>query len=131
MSKTTHFIAAGALVLVGALASGPSQARDNVHWSIGIHLPLDPYGATIGTTIGNTRPVVVQPAPVYYAPPPVYYAPPPVYYAPPPFYYAPAPVIYRPAPVYYRPYAHGAYLPAPVHQHRHGGWNRHGGRHDR
>jgi PXPV repeat (3 copies) len=130
MSKTTHFIAAGALALVGVLASGLAQARDNVHWSIGIHLPLDPYGATIGTTIGNSRPVIVQPAPVYYAPPPVYYAPPPVYYAP-------APVIYRPAPVYYRHYRHyrpdarGAYRPAPVHGHRHDGWRRHGGRHDR
>jgi hypothetical protein len=124
MIKTTHFIAAGTLALVGMLASGPSQARDNVHWSIGINVPLDPYGATIGTTIGNTRPVIVQPAPVYYAPPPVYYAPPPVYYAP-------APVVYGPAPIYYRPYAHGVYMPAPVYVQRHGGWRRHGEWHDR
>jgi hypothetical protein len=120
MSRNLKFIAAGALALAGALVTGVAQARDNVQWSIGINVPIDPYGAVLGTTIGNARPVYVQPAPVYYAPAPVYYAPAPVYYAP-------APVFYRAQPVYYRPHHYGAYLP-PVYMQppRHGGWGRHG-----
>jgi len=121
VEQSLRFIAAGALALAGALTTGLAQARDNVQWSIGINLPLDPYGASIATTIGNTRPLYVQPAPIYYAPPPVYYAPAPVYYAP-------GPVVYRPAPVYYRPYRRAEMLPSPVYVQplRHGGWRKHG-----
>ena len=99
MSKTKAFVLA-AVAIAGTLAAGVAAARDNVYWSVGIHAPLDPYGASIGTTISNARPVYVAPAPVYYAPPPVYVAPPPVVYRPAPVYYAPAPV-YVPQPVYY------------------------------
>ena len=105
MTKTQATLA-GLLALAGALAAGTAQARDNVYWSIGIHAPLDPYGASIGTTFSNHRPV--------YAPAPVYVAPAPVYY------YAPAPrVVYRPVPVYVEP--------APVYVVRGDGW--HGPRH--
>jgi hypothetical protein len=94
MSKARASIVA-ALAVTAALAAGTAQARDNVYWSIGIHAPLDPYGATIGTTFSNARPAY---GPVYLQPAPVYYAPPPVYY------YEPAPrVVYRPAPVYVAP----------------------------
>jgi len=128
MSRNLKFIAAAALALAGALTTGVAQARDNVQWSIGINVPIDPYGAVLGTTIGNARPVYVRPAPVYYAPAPVYYGPAPVYYAPASVYYAPAPVVYGPQPVYYRPHRHGATLPQPVYVQptRHGGWGRHG-----
>jgi hypothetical protein len=126
MNKRLNFIVASGLVLAGTFATDMAVARDNVQWSIGINLPLDPYGASIGTTIGNTRPVYVQPAPVYFAPPPVYYAPAPVYYGP-------APVYYRPAPIYYRPHPRAVVLPAPVYvqPQRHGGWRRQGRDHDR
>ena len=128
MRKSSKFLVAGALALAGAFGAGAAQARDNVYWSLGIHLPLDHYGTTIGTTIGNARPVYVQPAPVYYEPP-VYYAPAPVVYAPAPIYYQPRPrVVYAPAPVY-----------VPVHRygpgHGRGHWRDHdhdrGGRHHR
>ncbi len=71
-------IAAGLLAL-GSVFAGTAHAAD-VHWSIGINLPV------VGTVISN--------APVYHAPRPVY-GPPPV------MVYEPAPrVVYRPVPVY-------------------------------
>lgn len=126
MRKSSKFLVASALALAGALGAGVVQARDNVYWSLGIHLPLDHYGTTIGTTIGNARPVYLQPAPVYYEPP-VYYAPAPVVYAPAPIYYQPRPrVVYAPAPVYVPVYRHGK-------GHGRGHWRDHdrGGHHHR
>lgn len=109
MRKSTKFIFASSLALAGAVTAGVAQARDNVYWSVGIHLPLDPYGATIGTTIGNARPLYVRPAPIYYEPAPIYYAPPPVVYSTPPvYYYQPYPrVVYMSQPVYVPVYRHG------------------------
>jgi hypothetical protein len=101
VSKIQGFIVV-ALALAGSLWTGGAQARDNVYWSIGIHAPLDPYGASIGTTISNARPVAVYPAPVYVAPAPAYYYPPPPR------------VVYRPVPVYVEP--------APVYMVRGDGW---------
>lgn len=120
MNMPSKWIAAGVLAVAGVLAAGPAEARDHVSWSIGLNLPINPYGASIGTTIGNGpvyAPVYVQPAPVYYAPAPVYYAPAPVYYAPAPAYYAPPPA-------YYRPHQHRrVVMPAPVYMApRHAGY---------
>ena len=85
-----------ALGLLGAAALGASttvQARDNIHWSVGIGGP----GVSVG--VGNA-PMYFAPQPVYVQPAPVYVAPRPVYVAPPrPYYYQPE-VVY-PAPVYY------------------------------
>lgn len=94
---------AALLALAGLLGAGSAHAGGNVYWSVGIHAPLDPFGASIGTTISNAPRVVYRPAPVYLAPAPVYMAPPPPVYYPAPVYYKPAPrVVYvqRPAPVY-------------------------------
>jgi hypothetical protein len=117
-------LAVSAVSLGAMLAAPAAHAGGNVSWSIDIRAPLDPYGATIGTTIGNAPRHVYHPAPVVYAPP-VVVAPAPVYYAPPPVYYAPRPrVIY--APVAYRP---ARVLPAPVYvPYRHGHQHH---RHDR
>lgn len=110
MSKAKASLVA-ALAVAGALVTGAAQARDNVYWSIGINAPLDPYGASIGTTISN-GPVYVRPAPVYYPAPPVYYAPPPVVYRPAPVYYVPPPV-----------YVGGGYYDGwHHHRHHHRGW---------
>lgn len=90
-----RFLALGFLGAMALGASSVAQARDNVHWSIGVGAP----GISVG--VGNAphyyapQPVYVQPAPVYVAPRPVYVAPPPVYYQP--------GVVYGPAPVYYEP----------------------------
>lgn len=81
---TIATLAAGAWAL--SAVGSQAHARDNVHWSIGVHAP--------GVVVGASN------APRYYAPPPVYYSPPPVYYAPRPIYYAPPPVYYAPRPVY-------------------------------
>lgn len=129
MRKSTKVIIATALVLVGAVVAGVAQARDNVHWSVGIHVPLDPYGATIGTTIGNAHPVYLRPAPVYYEPSPIYYAPPPVVYSGAPVYYYQARprVVYVPQPIYVPVYRHGH----RGHGHRGHGHHRGGGYHGR
>jgi hypothetical protein len=73
-------IAAGLLAL-GSVFAGTAHAAD-VHWSIGINLPV------VGTVVSN--------APVYHGQRPVYMpAPAPV------VVYQPAPrVVYRPVPVY-------------------------------
>lgn len=117
-----------AALLGGAtlLASAAAQARGDIWWSIGINAPLDPYGASIGTTISNAPrhyhygpPVVVAP-PIYYQPAPIYYRPAPIVYAP-PAYYRPAPVYYGPAPVHVH----------PRHYDKHPRWHKHWKRHDR
>ena len=111
-----------AVAALGLAAAGGAQARD-VYWSVGIDAAP---GVSVG--VGNSRPVIVQPAPVY-VPPPVIYAPPPqVVYAPPPQvvypgYYAARPVIVQ-GPVYraYGGHYHGQ------HWRAHGGRG-HGGKH--
>jgi hypothetical protein len=117
MTSKKPLLATLALSAAGLFAAPAAHAGGNVFWSIDIRAPLDPYGASIGTTIGNAPRHVYRPAPVVYAPP-VVVAPAPVYYAPPPVYYAPPPrVVY--APVVYRP---ARVLPAPVYvpyRHRH------------
>ena len=111
----TLFHKALAVAALGLAAAGGAQAKD-VYWSVGVDAAP---GVSVG--VGNTRPVIVQPAPVY-VPPPVIYAPPPqVVYAPPPQvvypgYYAARPVVVQ-GPVYR---AYGG--------HYHGGhWRAHGG----
>jgi hypothetical protein len=107
-AETEHlvkrFIALAVAAVGCALATGAAHAGSNVHWSVGINVPV---GAVM-----SSAPVYVEPAPVY-APGPVVYAPAPVYVAPPPpvyvvprVVYAPAPVIYRPVPVVAYPYRH-------------------------
>lgn len=96
------------------LAAASAHAGGNVFWSIGINAPLDPYGASIGTTISN-GPGYHHPAPAYVESAPIYYAPAPVYYAP--------PVFVRPRPIYY-------HAPAPVYaqpRHHHPHWWKHRG----
>jgi len=113
-----------AVAALGLAAAGGAQARD-VYWSVGIDAAP---GVSVG--VGNSRPVIVQPAPVYVAPPPVVYAPPPqVVYAPAPQvvypagYLAARPVIVQ-GPVYraYGGHYHGQ------HWRAHGGRG-HGGKH--
>lgn len=148
MHATTRLgaLLAGAALLAG---SGAAQAGGNVYWSVGIQAPLDPYGATIGTTISNAplyrpAPVVVVPAaPVYVRPAPVYAPPVAVYYPPAPVVYtAPRSIVVRPAPVYVaRPPVYEGWHyrgQGPRWQHRHDRderWDRRdhrrGDRHDR
>jgi hypothetical protein len=90
--------AAVAVALAGAFGAGLAQARNDVHWSLSLDLPLPPLPF-----------VVVRPAPTY----PAYPAYPqaPVYEQPAPVYVQPAPVYYensgygRPVPVFTRPHA--------------------------
>jgi hypothetical protein len=103
-------LAAAALVALAAVGTA-AQARDDVHWSLGVQAAP---GVTLG--VGNTRPVVVTPAPVYVAPQPVYMAPRPVIVTP-----APA-VVVRPAPIIYEE----TYVVRPGHDHRHGHGHGHG-----
>ena len=122
MYKRQLFHKVLAVAALGLAAAGGAQARD-VYWSVGIDAAP---GVSVG--VGNSRPVIVQPAPVY-VPPPVIYAPPPqVVYAPPPQvvypgYYAARPVIVQ-GPVYraYGGHYHGQ------HWRAHGGRG-HGGKH--
>ena len=97
-ARSTRILAlAGAAALA---AFGTAAHAGNVHWSVGINLPI-----------------AVAPAPVYVAAAPVYVAPAPVVVAPAPVYVAPAPVVIAPRPVVYaRPVV---VLPAPVY-YRHG-----------
>lgn len=89
-------VLSAALALAGSLASVGAQARDDIHWSIGIQAPLH-AGVSLGTVFSNAP--VYQAAPVIYAEPvyqsaPVIYAPEPRYWAQP--VYAPLPVVYEP-----------------------------------
>jgi hypothetical protein len=104
--------AVGGAVLL-ALAATAAQAGNDVFWSVGVDAAP---GVSVG--VGNSRPVIVQPAPVYVAPRPVYVAPRPVYVAPQPVYVAPPPrVVVVQQPVY-------------VHPGKHKGWHKkHGHRH--
>jgi hypothetical protein len=123
MQFRSLFHKALAVAALGLAAAGGAQAKD-VYWSVGIDAAP---GVSVG--VGNSRPVIVQPAPVYVAPPPVVYAPPPqVVYAPPPQvvypgYYAARPVVVQ-GPVYraYGGHHHGH------HWRAHGGHG-HGGKH--
>jgi hypothetical protein len=93
MSYRKPLIAA-ALALAGALAAGAANAGSDVHWSIGVNLPVYPnvsvgvssappvYGPRYGYGYGYQVPVVVAPPPVVYMPQPVYRRPVPVYSAP-------------------------------------------------
>lgn len=99
-------VAACALALAAAGTASVAQARGDVYFSVGTHMP--------GVSIGISNAPVYYPQPVYYAQPNYYYPPAPVYYGP--SYYV------RPAPVYYRPVVYGVtYYSGPRHhrQHRH------------
>jgi hypothetical protein len=87
MNLRKPLIAAG-LAIAATLAAVPARAGD-VHWSIGVNLPVHP-NVSIG--VHSAPPVIYRPVPVYG--PPVVYAPPPR------VVYAPAPVIVHRAPVY-------------------------------
>lgn len=113
VSTFFKFAAAGLAALAAASAV---QARDNLHWSVGI-------GAAPGVSIGfgNARPVYVQPAPVYLAPQPVYR-----HYSQavnPNYDVQPAAVYLQAAPLYY--------APAPVQLYGYGHAGRHHGHHGR
>jgi hypothetical protein len=102
-------------------AAAPAHAGGNVFWSIGIHAPLDPYGATIGTTISN--------APYWHRPAPVYVQPAPIVVPPAPVYYRPGPIVVKPYPVY-QPYPrHYHARPVVVHPGHHGHQPHHGHSH--
>jgi hypothetical protein len=91
------------VALAGALAAGAAHAGSNVHWSIGVNLPVYP-----NVSVG------VSSAPPVYGPRYGYHAP--VVVAPPQVVYVPQPVYRRPVPVY----------SAPVYVHQpHGNWGRH------
>ncbi len=85
MSYRKPLIAA-ALALAGALAAGAANAGSDVHWSIGVNLPVYPNVSVgvssappvYGPRYGYHAPVVVAP-PVVYVPQPVYRRPVPVY----------------------------------------------------
>jgi hypothetical protein len=79
---------AATLAIAGLLAAGAAHAGD-VHWSIGVNLPVHP-NVSIG--VHSAPPVILRPVPVYG--PPVVYAPRPR------VIYAPAPVFVERAPVY-------------------------------
>ena len=125
-----RLVARAAFVGISTLAAAASaHAGGNVYWSIGINAPLDPYGASIGTTISNAPRYYQAPAPVYVQPAPIYYErPAPIYYErPAPIYYAPAPIYYSP-PVRVRPYPY--YIAEPRWSPPgHGHWKHRG--HDR
>jgi hypothetical protein len=104
--STIVHAAMAALALVALGAATGAQARDNVHWSVGIHAAP---GVSVG--FGNVPPLVA--APVYVAPQPVYLAPQPVYVAP-RYVVRPAPVY---GPVYYGPPA--VVYVKPKHRHKH------------
>lgn len=128
--------AAVALGLAGLAAAGAAQARDNVHWSVGINAAP---GVTVG--LGNSRPVYAQ-QPVYVQQQPVYVQQQPVYVQQQPVYVQPQPVfvpqtIYSVPPVQYTQpqviYPSGAYVQPVVVQRyplRRQGWDDHHG-HDR
>jgi hypothetical protein len=112
--KLSRPLAAAAIVALAAIGTA-AQARDDVHWSLGVQAAP---GVTLG--VGNARPVVVAPAPVYVAPQPVYVAPQPVYVAP-------ARVVVRPAPIIYEE----TYVVRPGLGHRHDrGHDKHHRHHD-
>jgi len=89
MSYRKPLIAA-ALALAGALAAGAANAGSDVHWSIGVNLPVYPNVSVdvssappvYGPRYGYHAPVVVAPPQVVYVPQPVYRRPVPVYSAP-------------------------------------------------
>lgn len=118
--STRQFVMATALGIAALLAAATAQARSDVQFSIGIHVP----GATIYAGPGyGPPPVHVRPRPIY-RPPPVYLPPPPVYVAPHPIYLQPAPVYVQPRPIYLRPPAHGPHR-GPGWKHGH--WKHHHG----
>lgn len=86
-------LAAGAWAL-----SGTAQARDNIHWSIGINSP----GVSVGV---SNAPTVVYSYPSYGHP--VYYEPRPVVVYPRPVVVHPRPVVVHSYPVYGHPHWHG------------------------
>ncbi len=82
-------LAAGAWAL-----SGTAQARDNIHWSIGINSP----GVAVGV---SNAPTVVYSYPSYGYP--VYHEPRPVVVYPRPVVVHPRPVVVHSYPVYVQP----------------------------
>lgn len=96
-----------ALAAAGTLLSAGAARAADVHWSLGINLPVP--GLVITGAPYYREPVRV------YAPVPAY-APAPVYYQPEPVYYQPEPVYVQPEPVYYprHPQWRHHYRPAPV-----------------
>ncbi len=95
-------LAAGAWAL-----SGTAQARDNIHWSIGINSP----GVSVGV---SNAPAVVYGYPSYGYP---------VYYEPRPVVVYPRPVVVHPRPVVVHSYGYPVYR-HPGHSH----WKGHGHR---
>jgi hypothetical protein len=85
-------LAAGAWAL-----SGTAQARDNIHWSIGVHSP----GVSVGV---SNAPTVVYSYPSYGYP--VYHEPRPVVVYPRPVVVHPRPVVVHSYPVYAQPHPH-------------------------
>ena len=92
------------VALAGALAAGAAHAGSDIHWSIGVNLPVYP-----NVSVG------VHSAPPVYGPRYGYHAP--VVVAPPPVVYVPQPVYRRAVPVYS--------APVYVQQPRHDKWGRH------
>jgi hypothetical protein len=93
------------LALAGTLAAGAAHAGSDIHWSIGVNLPVYP-----NVSVG------VSSAPPVYGPRYGYGYHAPVIVAPPPVVYVPQPVYRRAVPVY----------AAPVYVHQpHGKWGRH------
>jgi hypothetical protein len=95
------------VALAGALGAGAAHAGD-VHWSIGVNLPVHP---NVSVGVSSAPPVVYEAPRVYY--PRVVAPAPRVVYVPQPVY------VQRPVPVY----------GPPVYVHDR--WHRHGDRWDR
>jgi hypothetical protein len=102
------------LALAGALAAGAAHAGSDIHWSIGVNLPVYP-NVSVGV---SSAPPVYRPRYGYHAP---------VVVAPPPVVYVPQPVYRRPVPVYSAP----VYVHQPSQWSRHDRWDRRDHRWDR
>jgi len=113
MSYRKPLIAA-ALALAGALTAGAANAGSDVHWSIGVNLPVYP-NVSVGV---SSAPPVYGPRYGYHAP--VVVAP-PVVYVPQPVYRRAVPVYAAPVYVQSRPYGKWK---------KHDRWDRRGDRHD-
>ena len=108
-------LATGAWALSGAATT--AQARDDIHWSIGVNSP----GVSVGV---SNAPTIVYGYPQYGYP---VYQPRPVVVSPRPVVVYPAPVVVNRYPVYRveGPYWRGDRRGPKWHHrhHRHGGWD--------
>lgn len=119
--------AAAALALSSLAFASTAQARSDVTFSIGIHVP--------GVQV-HSAPVYVPPPRHHARPQPVYVQPGPVYVQPRPIFVQPRPIVIRNHPVFVQPPAYGHYYGNTNHWDR-GDWKRakkhkhrgHGGKH--